>query len=161
MKNLILIRHAKSSWDAPLKDIDRPLENRGIKDAHLVATNSISFVPKTFLIYSSPAKRASETAMIFAQTISYPLDDIIFKDQLYTFDELQLEDFIKNLNNVNENVIIFGHNEAITNFVNKFGDVLIDNVSTSGFVSIKFDTNNWQALPKGKTTKIIFPKDLK
>lgn len=161
MKNLILIRHAKSSWDAPLKDIDRPLENRGIKDAHLVATNSISFVPKTFLIYSSPAKRASETAIIFAQTISYPLEDIIFKDQLYTFDENQLEDFIKNLNNINENVIIFGHNEAITNFVNKFGDVLIDNVTTSGFVSIKFDTNNWNTLTKGKTTKIIFPKDLK
>ena len=161
MKNLILIRHAKSSWDAPLKDIDRPLEKRGIKDAHLVATNSISFVPKTFLIYSSPAKRASETAIIFAQTISYPLEDIIFKDQLYTFDENQLEDFIKNLNNINENVIIFGHNEAITNFVNKFGDVLIDNVTTSGFVSIKFDTNNWNTLTKGKTTKIIFPKDLK
>ena len=161
MKNLILIRHAKSSWDAPLKDIDRPLEKRGIKDAHLVATNSISIVPKTFLIYSSPAKRASETAIIFAQTISYPLEDIIFKDQLYTFDENQLEDFIKNLNNINENVIIFGHNEAITNFVNKFGDVLIANVATSGFVALKFDTNNWNTLKKGKTTKIIFPKDLK
>ena len=161
MKNLILIRHAKSSWDAPLKDIDRPLDNRGIKDAHLVASNSISFFPKTFLIYSSPAKRASETALIFAQTISYPLEDIIFKNQLYTFDENHLEDFIKNLNNINENVIIFGHNEAITNFVNKFGDVLIANVATSGFVALKFDTNNWNTLKKGKTTKIIFPKDLK
>lgn len=161
MKNLILIRHAKSSWDAPLKDIDRPLENRGIKDAHLVASNIISFLPKTFLMYSSPAKRATETAMIFAQNLSYPLDDILFKDQLYTFDEIQLENFIKNLNNSNENVIIFGHNEAITNFVNKFGDVLIDNVCTSGFVSIKFDTNNWLTLKKGQTNKIIFPKDLK
>jgi phosphohistidine phosphatase len=37
MKNLIVIRHAKSSWDAPLKDIDRPLDNRGIKDAHRIA----------------------------------------------------------------------------------------------------------------------------
>ncbi len=161
MKNLILIRHAKSSWDAPLKDIDRTLENRGIKDAHLVAINSISFIPKTFLIYSSPAKRAAETAMIFAQNLSYPIDEIIFKNELYTFDEKQLEDFIKNLNNINENVIIFGHNEAITNFVNKFGDVLIDNVATSGFVSIKFDITNWNTLIKGKTSKIIFPKDLK
>ena len=161
MKNLILIRHAKSSWDAPLKDSDRPLEYRGIKDAHLVASNSISFLPKTFLIYTSPAKRATETAMIFAQTISYPIEDIIMQDRLYTFDGNQLEDFVKNLNNLNENVIIFGHNEAITNFVNKFGDVLIDNVTTSGFVSIKFESNNWNTISKGQTVKIIFPKDLK
>ena len=161
MKNLILIRHAKSSWDAQLKDSDRPLEYRGIKDAHLVASNSISFLPKTFLIYTSPAKRATETAMIFAQTISYPIEDIIMQDRLYTFDGNQLEDFVKNLNNLNENVIIFGHNEAITNFVNKFGDVLIDNVTTSGFVSIKFESNNWNTISKGQTVKIIFPKDLK
>lgn len=161
MKNLILIRHAKSSWDSPLKDIDRPLENRGIKDAHLVASNVISFLPKIFLIYSSPAKRAATTAMIFAQNFSFPLDDIIFENQLYTFDENHLENFIRKLSNTNENVIIFGHNEAITNFVNKFGDVLIDNVSTSGFVSIEFDIKHWNALGKGKTTKIIFPKDLK
>jgi phosphohistidine phosphatase len=37
MKNLILIRHAKSNWDAPLKD-DRPLDQRGMKDAHLVSS---------------------------------------------------------------------------------------------------------------------------
>ena len=161
MKNLILIRHAKSSWDAPLKDIDRPLEYRGINDAHHVASNSISFLPKAFLIYSSPAKRATETAVFFAQTLSYPLDAIIIETQVFTFDGYLLEDFVKNLNNINENVIIFGHNEAITNFVNKFGDVFIDNVTTSGFVSIKFETNKWSTISKGQTAKIIFPKDLK
>ena len=67
MKNLIIIRHAKSSWNAPLNDIDRPLEQRGIKDAHLVAMQSIKFLPPKFQIFSSNAKRASETAMIFAQ----------------------------------------------------------------------------------------------
>ena len=139
MKQLLLIRHAKSSWEAPLHDFDRPLTNKGIQDAHLVSTHIHALIPKTFLIWSSPARRAKETAIIFAQNLSYPIEDIIFNDQLYTFDEKQLEHFVENLNNINENVIIFGHNEAITNFVNKFGDVLIDNVATSGFVSIKFD----------------------
>jgi phosphohistidine phosphatase len=37
MKNLFLIRHAKSSWEAPLRDIDRSLDHKGIIDAHLVA----------------------------------------------------------------------------------------------------------------------------
>lgn len=161
MKNLILVRHAKSSWEAPLKDIDRPLDIRGITDAHLVSMNCQKFIPKTFMIWSSTASRASETALIFAQNFSYPVENIVFKDDLYTFDERELERVIRSCNNHYDNVILFGHNEAITNFVNKFGDVLIENVPTSGFVSIKFETENWENLPKGKTQKTIFPKQLK
>lgn len=161
MKNLILVRHAKSSWEAPLRDIDRPLEARGISDAHLVSMNCHEYLPKAFMIWSSTASRASETALIFAQNISYPVENIIFKSELYTFDDRELEKVIKSCSDLYDNVILFGHNEAITNFVNKFGDVLIDNVPTSGFVSIKFDTENWGALPKGRTQKTIFPRQLK
>lgn len=161
MKNLIVIRHAKSSWDAPLKDIDRPLDNRGIKDAHLVATKALSFLPKTFLVYSSTAKRASETAIIFAQNFLYPIENIVFKEELYTFDGNNLERIVKSLNDKYDNVILFGHNEAITNFVNKFGDIFIENVPTSGLVLLKFDLDSWQFIDKGKTIKTVFPKDLK
>ncbi len=161
MKNLILIRHAKSSWEAPLKDFDRPLMKRGILDAHDVSSNISKFLPKTYIIWSSTAARALETALIFAQNISYPIESIVYKDDLYTFDEKQLENVIKSCDNSLESVILFGHNEAITNFVNKFGDVFIENVPTSGFVSLQFDTESWDQLNKGKTHKTIFPKDLK
>lgn len=161
MKNLILIRHAKSSWHAPLKDKDRPLEYRGIKDAHLVAENCLDFIPKTFLIWSSPAKRAYETALIFSQNILYPIENININEALYTFDENILEQIVKSGSNDYENVILFGHNEAITNFVNKFGDVFIENVPTSGFVSLEFESNTWQNISRGKTIKTLFPKELK
>ncbi len=161
MKNLILIRHAKSSWDAPVNDKDRHISNRGVKDAHLLSLNILKFLPKKFVIFSSNAKRASETATIFAQNWMCPFESIIFLDDLYTFDENQLERTIKSCNNDYENVILFGHNAAITNFVNKFGDILIDNVPTSGLVSINFDFENWNLLSKGKTEKTLFPRDLK
>lgn len=161
MKNLIIIRHAKSSWVAPLKDIDRPLEQRGIKDAHLVALHGLQYIPSKFQIFSSTAKRASETAMIFAQNFSYPVENIAFHSELYTFDAAKLEKIVKSFQNSYDNVILFGHNEAITNFVNKFGDVFIDNVSTSGMVSLQFDTDDWQQISNGKTLKVLFPKDLK
>ncbi len=160
MKNLILIRHAKSSWDAPLNDIDRPLMQRGILDAHLVSGNCLPFIPKQYQIFSSIAKRAKETAIIFAQNFSFPIENILFKEELYTFDERKLENSIRSLSNSYNNVILFGHNEAITNFVNKFGDIFIDNVSTSGFVSLQFDTEDWRSIRVGKTKKIIFPKAL-
>ncbi|WP_281232633.1 SixA phosphatase family protein [Flavobacterium gelatinilyticum] len=161
MKNLILIRHAKSSWEAPLKDFDRPLMKRGILDAHSVSAVISKYLPKTYIIWSSTAARAAETALIFAQNISYPLESIIFKDELYTFDDRQLEKVIKSCDNSLESVILFGHNEAITNFVNKFGDVFIDNVPTSGFVSLQFESDSWDSIHNGKTHKTIFPKDLK
>lgn len=161
MKQLILVRHAKSSWEAPLHDFDRPLMGRGIQDAHLVSCHIASQVPKSFVIWSSAAKRAAETALIFAQNISFPIESIVFKEELYTFDESKLEKVIKSCPDECDHLIVFGHNEAITNFVNKFGSIFIDNVSTSGFVNMIFDTANWNNLQKGTTKKVIFPRDLK
>ena len=161
MKNLILIRHGKSSWEAPLNDKDRPLISRGIFDAHFVAEKTIPYLPKTFIIWSSTAKRASETALIFTQTFSCPIESIIFKDDLYTFEVIQLEKIVKNCNDLYDCVILFGHNEAITDFVNKFGDNIILNVPTAGMVSIQFETNSWETIKNGETIKTIFPKDFK
>ena len=161
MKKLILIRHAKSSWNAPLKDFDRPLTSGGIADAHLVSSAVVNYLPKNFLLWSSAAKRASETAMIFAQNISFPVESIVFKDELYTFDDYKLEQIISNCSDQIDNLVVFGHNEAITNFVNKFGNIFIDNVTTSGFVSITFETNSWNDLKNGTTSKVLFPRDLR
>jgi phosphohistidine phosphatase len=161
MKNLILIRHAKSSWDVPVNDKDRHISNRGVIDAHLISSNILKYLPEKFVILSSNAKRAIETATIFAQNWMCPFESIIFIEDLYTFDDNQLERTIKSCNNDYENVILFGHNAAITNFVNKFGNILIDNVPTSGLVSINFDCENWKLLSKGKTYKTLFPRDLK
>ncbi|MGL2988572.1 SixA phosphatase family protein [Flavobacterium sp. RSSA_27] len=161
MKNLILVRHAKSSWEAPLKDRDRPLSKNGLQAAHLVSSYVSKYLPKTYLFWSSVAERASQTALIFAQNLSYPIESIIYKEDLYTFDENQLTNVIKSCKNDFDSVILFGHNGAITNFVNKFGDVFIENVPTTGFISLQFDVDDWKDIQKGKTLKIIVPKDLK
>jgi phosphohistidine phosphatase len=161
MKQLMLVRHAKSSWDAPLRDFDRPLTSNGIHDAHLVSSEISKHIPKMYLLWSSPAKRAVETAVIFAQNISFPVESIVFKEELYTFDGKKLEEIIKSCPDVYDNLIVFGHNEAITNFVNKFGNIFVDNVSTSGFVKIIFENTSWNNIENGITKKVIFPRDLK
>ena len=161
MKQLMLVRHAKSSWDAPLRDFDRPLTSKGIHDAHMVSSDISKHIPKMYLLWSSPAKRAAETAVIFAQNLSYPVDNIDFKEELYTFDGKKLEEIIKSCPDDYDNLIVFGHNEAITNFVNKFGNIFVDNVSTSGFVKIIFENTSWNNIENGITKKVIFPRDLK
>ncbi len=161
MKNLIIVRHAKSTWEIPCMDKERPLIQRGIEDAYLVASYAKKIIPEKFSIFSSKAKRASQTAEIFSKTFEYPLENIDFIEDLYTFDFNQLAKVIKSLPNSCFDVILFGHNEAITDFVNKFGDIYIDNIPTSGLVWLQFQDNEWNNINKAKTVKTLFPKFLK
>lgn len=159
MKNLILIRHGKSNWDCPIEDHERPLKKRGISDALLISDKIKKYLPEKFLIFSSTAKRAFDTAKIFAQNLLIPEELIIQKSDLYTFDRLNLSNFVKSINNEHDSIILFGHNNAITDFVNKFGNKSIDNVPTSGVVFLQFDQNNWDAIDNGTILETIFPKD--
>src|SRR5690606_23309965 len=138
-----------------------PLSKRGIDVAHLVAANVADILPKSFIVWSSTAQRAKNTAHIFAETLSIPVDNIIFKDELYTFDAKKLEQIIKSCDNRYDNLILFGHNAAITNFVNTFGNLAIENVPTSGFVSISFADTDWGSIRRGQTEKVVFPSELK
>ena len=161
MKNLILIRHAKSNRENPTSDINRSISQRGIKDAILISNLVENTLPQKYIIWSSIAKRTVETSYIFAQNLLYPIENINFKSELYTFDEKELFKQIAKCEDSCENIIIFGHNDAITNFVNKFGDKKINNVPTSGLVQIEFNTNSWKTISKGKTLQVLFPKEVR
>ncbi len=57
--------------------------------------------------------------------------------------------------------MVFGHNYAMTNFVNTYGDSYIDNLPTSGLVIFDFDIDSWKDLKPGKTVEIMIPKNLR
>ncbi len=160
MKSLILIRHAKSSWDFGVIDKQRPLEEKGISAIKKVAEKVASILPENLLFWCSTALRASQTSKIFCETLSIDALKINFIDKLYTFDESQLESEIKKCDDVIENLILFGHNEAITNFVNKFGNKYIENVPTAGFVYLQFEQSSWKNINGGKIIKTVFPKEI-
>lgn len=158
MKNLILVRHAKSSWDLPLSDIDRPISQKGLNDAFLISDIFKNYLPNRFLVWSSCARRAKETSLIFSQNLLFSQENIIFKKELYTFDEHQLFQQIKTCQNQVENLIVFCHNDAITTFVNKHSDDFIKNVPTSGLVVIEFNEEQWCNINRGKLKLKLFPK---
>ncbi|WP_395058537.1 SixA phosphatase family protein [Flavobacterium sp.] len=160
MKSLILVRHSKSNWDLPVLDIHRSLTESGILNIQKVAVMAKEILSSNCVIWSSTAVRASHTALLFCKQGLLDENKIEFKDNLYTFDENQLEKEIKKCENNVENLILFGHNEAITNFVNKFGDKYITNVPTAGFVYLQFEQNSWKDINKGKTIRTIFPKEI-
>lgn len=161
MKTIVLVRHGKSSWEFDLPDAQRPLKQRGIKDAHLVANEFFKSnnVPKH--IFSSPANRALSTCKIFVESFNLSENSISIIDELYDFGGESVIRFIKNLPNSVDEIMIFGHNHAFTSIANIFGDKFIDNVPTSGLIKLKFDIDNWQNLRQGTTELVIIPKELK
>ncbi len=160
MKNLTFVRHGKSGYEIGLPDKQRTLNKTGIEKSRIVADEFKKHLPKQFSIHSSTAIRAKMTAIIFANIFGIRESEIFYYDQLYTFDGFELEKIIKLTSDNVTNLLIFGHNEGITDFVNKFGSINIDNVPTSGLVSIDFESDNWSKIKNGITIKTIFPKEL-
>ena len=160
MKKLILIRHAKSSWEYNVKDHERPLNTRGLKDASAVS-NVLKGLFYPDLVLISSATRTQETAAIFTSNLKISKKIIQSNHDLYDFSGSDLLKVIKTCNNSIKELMIFGHNHAITAFVNSYGDLTIDNVPTCGVVVLEFEIDNWSDLKPGKTLKTLFPRDLK
>ena len=161
MKNLILVRHGKSSWEYSLNDKDRPLLQRGINDGHLVVGAFKQKNVNVDAIFASPANRAMHTCLIFLRQLHFPYSQFEITNELYDFSGDYVLEFVKNLDDSLDTVMIFGHNHAFTHLANALGNIYIDNVPTSGLVHLTFDTNNWRTLEKGTTINTIFPKHLK
>jgi len=161
MKELILIRHAKSSWEHQVTDFERPLKGRGIKDARMISNHIRNKIIKPDLILSSDANRAKSTAKIFLDILDF--NDTLFhlNHNLYDFSIGKLIQEIKNCDDSVDSLMLFGHNHAITAFACTFGSRYFDNVPTCGLVHIRFNINSWKDLNQGETLYTVFPKDLK
>ncbi|MFI2742903.1 SixA phosphatase family protein [Zhouia sp. PK063] len=163
MKRLTIVRHAKSSWDYQVSDRNRPLLERGISDAQLVA----SFLSKNQTLFThakifvSTANRALHTCTIFCETMNLAVSEVKITKELYEFSSESVMAFVKSLPDELENVMIFGHNPAFTSVCNTFGNREIDNLPTAGVAVIDFESNTWRNIHKGKTILTIFPKQLK
>src|SRR5580693_7938143 len=84
MKTLLIIRHAKSSWDnINTPDIDRPLNDRGKKDAPAMARKLIKAGIRPDRLVSSPARRARHTAELFGREFNIADKDILILNELY------------------------------------------------------------------------------
>ncbi|UJH91499.1 histidine phosphatase family protein [Antarcticibacterium sp. 1MA-6-2] len=161
MKRLILVRHGKSSWKYDVADDKRPLKKRGFADGELISEAFKRFQDHPILIWTSPAVRAYETAKIFKDKLEVEDQDFVIKSQLYTFNQSSLLTQIGTCEpSVNE-LMIFGHNPAMTQVVNSIGDKTFSNIPTTGLTIIDFETRDWNDLKNGKTILNLFPKNLR
>jgi phosphohistidine phosphatase len=141
---LLLIRHAKSSWDFPsLDDHDRPLNQRGERDAQTMAARLAQRSDALEAVITSTASRAEAIGQIIADTLTIPL---IQEPALYTFSARELYQCLLELPDHYSRLAVIGHNPAITLLVNQLLTASIDNIPTSGMVTIDCDIGSWHQL---------------
>ncbi len=144
MKELIIVRHAKSSWkDAGLADRERPLNKRGERDAPEMGARLARRKYRPDLIVSSPAVRALTTARIIAKTLGYPRKDIVVNDRLYGAGIVELLDVIRNTDESVATLMLFGHNPGLTELANHLGLRPIANLPTCGVLHLRFHPDTW------------------
>ncbi len=145
MKQLLIIRHAKSSWAiAGQDDFDRPLNDRGTKDAPIMAQRLIDKGVPIDAFISSPAKRALTTANFFADTYHAKAGSLQTIQKLYHAHPAIFYEVIAVIDDTVETAAIFSHNPGITAFVNELTKTKIDNMPTCGVFAIKAETDHWK-----------------
>ena len=157
MKTLIVVRHAKSSWDViGQKDFDRTLNERGKKDAPEMAQRLKEKGLQIDLFVSSPAKRAKKTARYFAEAFKQDKDAIVLADVLYEAPLETLYDVVHGWNNKHDVVALFAHNPGITAFVNTLTEVRTDNMPTCGMFAVQADTKDWKEFKESSKQFLFF-----
>ena len=145
MKTLLLIRHAKSSWDDPgLSDFERPLNDRGKKDAPAMAERLYERGIKIDAFVTSPARRARKTAEQFSKQYKKDKDDLVLKTELYMATDEAFNSVVEKLNDDLDCVAVFSHNPGITDFANSLTDARTDNIPTCGVFAVKIKSKHWK-----------------
>jgi len=145
MKLLLIMRHAKSSWDnSHLDDFERPLNPRGQKDAPRMGTllKTKKLLPE--LILASPAVRVKQTLELMTKTCDYQGKIEWIKD----YYGATPNDYIAGIQTVPDKVqkvMIVGHNPGMEDLLNQW--VPIDEkFPTAAIACLEFDLKSWQDL---------------
>lgn len=163
MKQLLICRHAKSSWKNPnLVDFDRPLNKRGKKNAPQMGKMLVKHKVIPDLIVSSPAKRAKKTALILAKKLHYPKKEIKYLKATYDAPSKDLITCIHSFDDRYSKIIMVGHNTGYTTLANTLGGLHIPNVPTCGIVALNFTIDSWRDVKEknGDLVFFIYPKML-
>jgi phosphohistidine phosphatase len=160
MKTLLILRHAKSSWDNPdLADFDRPLNRRGLQTAPFVGNLMRERQVRADLILSSPARRARETATIIKEAAEIAAE-IRYDERIYEASPISLLYILAETENEFESVLLVGHNPGLEGLI-KILTGGIQPMPTAALAKIELDVEFWNKIAPdcGKLNFVVRPKD--
>lgn len=163
-KQLSIMRHAKSSWDdLSLDDSQRPVLPKGVKRTKRVARKMLDLGCLPDEIWTSPAKRASETAHVFSKELS-EASDIRTVPDLYEHSVESISHEVLKCSNKKNHLLLVGHNPCFSQLVNTLAkQFVIEWLPTSALVTLEFETNDWKEILGANVNvmNVLLPKELK
>lgn len=162
MRSLTLVRHAKSSWDnVALADFDRPLNERGRRDAPLMAQRFAHAAERPLQILASPAARTASTALAFVKALNTAADAIRYEPTIYEAEAETLLAIVRGLDDAIPNALLFGHNPGLSDLCHLLARCDFREMPTCAVARIDFDVERWQDLApgRGRLMAYSFPKE--
>ncbi|WP_119844166.1 histidine phosphatase family protein [Reichenbachiella sp. MSK19-1] len=163
IKRLIIVRHAKSSWDdASLTDHDRPLAKRGMRDAPRMAEYLCRYLDRPDMVLTSTAIRARQTADYFTQALGTLPHQVRETSALFHAGPSEISAVLSQLPPSTQSVMLFGHNPGFTDFVNQLTAENIENIPTCGVAVISLQLGDWQDVRSatGQLEHYFYPKGI-
>lgn len=156
MRTLVLLRHAKSSWDTPVEsDFDRPLASRGLRDAPRMGKLLKASNLNIDRIVSSTAARARQTAELAAEAAKCARK-LEFEDAIYEASLAELLGVLRRLNDEDLTVVLVGHNPGFEELLGALcgskGSHARIRVPTATLACIELDIPSWQNVTAGTGT---------
>lgn len=161
MKRLLLLRHAKSSWDDPrLADFDRPLNGRGLKAAPAIGRFLRGQKIKPDLVLSSPAERARQTAALVAEAaqLSAPTR---YDERIYEATAARLVEVVSQAEDDAGEILLVGHNPGFEELLELLTGER-PGMPTAALARVALDIEKWNKLREGagRLEFHVKPKDL-
>jgi phosphohistidine phosphatase len=148
MKTLALVRHAKSSWDHPgIDDHDRPLNERGVRDAPRMAARLATEHPELRggALLSSTALRAATTADAFADALD---TTVRLDERLYGASPRRIVELAAARSE--SAVVVVAHDPGLSDLVRHWSgfpaDGAIPHMPTCAVAVFDFDIDDWRGL---------------
>lgn len=154
------MRHAKSSWaESDIADFDRPLNDRGLRNAPFMGRVMKENGYQPDVILSSPAERAKQTAILAKENAGIR-GELRYDDRIYEASPQTLQHVLSELSDEFSSAMLVGHNPGVEGFI-RFLTGTIEPMPTAALAVIELRINKWEsvAASTGKLIKIIRPKD--
>lgn len=162
MKEVVALRHAKSSWSQPdLADHDRPLNRRGERNATEMARRLAARDLTFDRVLSSTARRARQTAEAVAAALGAGQEHLERDERLYLAAPEEILTVLRETDDSVHRLLFVAHNPGIHSFVHLHGGLDVDKFPTAALAHIQWPVDRWSEIGResGRLLLYDFPRN--
>jgi phosphohistidine phosphatase len=157
LKTIIATRHAKSSWaNMGQQDFDRPLNERGLRDAPIMSARLLHKNIEINGMLTSTALRAKTTCALIANAIGFETNKILFSDRLYHAPPTIITDVLAETDDDITTLLFVCHNNGLTHWINQQAGTVLEHLPTCGMVAFAIETLQWSHIATAKKTLLFY-----